>query len=189
MMAYPTTANLKDWLKISGSGDDTVLGWILDGAIDEWETQCGRVFVASGGVRDIPVKPPYVVGRRLLWFDDTCIVTTIWNGDGEEVADTEYFLLGPHPYHGVELYPDSAVRWQSVDKTPIQVQATWGYNQTCPNDVFVGVLELAAHRYRMRSSGGTRATSEGRRQGAVAAGEAIPTAIRYRMDRWRRYGG
>lgn len=162
-MTYPTSANFKTWAGISGSGDDTVVGYALDGAKAWFERECNRVFVAASATKKFPVRHPYVgkdKTRLNLLGQFLVAVTSITNGDDDVlVVDTEY-VLHPlaAPYHRVDIVRASGLFWtDGGDGSPVTIEATWGESAACPADVFLGILELAQAEYlaRMQGTGGT----------------------------------
>ncbi len=154
-MAYPTLAQLKAYLGITLTTEDTVLQQFLDGAVKEFERDCNRVFVAVSAAREFLAVDPWVTmnGRRLTFFADLTAVTTLVNGDGASIPVTDYELLpvSGAPYDSLVLYEESGYRFTGVGLTPITLTATWGYAAVCPASVFLAIMQLAAVNYHERN--------------------------------------
>lgn len=146
-MAYPTLSNLKTYMGVSGSGEDTNLATALAGAIAYVEKECNMQFVQTTETRSFRVRYPYVFanGRKLEtyeWFDT---VTAITNGDG--VAITGYNLVpdnGPQ-YHAVELHPGETRFNDGGSGGKVQIAASWDVDT--PDDVFRAIMDVARLDY------------------------------------------
>jgi hypothetical protein len=188
-MAYPTVANLKTFLSISASTDDTQLGWALNGAINYCEKLTGRKFVAATETRYFSAKSPHVGQdkRTLFLHADCCAITTVTNGDGTVL--TAYRKIGVDgnnaPWYKLVINPNEATFWQNgADGTEIEIAGSWGYSATCPHAIFEAILRLAAHNYRARSVGqGGAVTAVSKRAGlAVGAAEYPQDVIDAMME-------
>jgi len=165
-MAYPTLSQVKAYMGVSGAGDDVPLAQILAGVVKQVESFCGRVFVAAAATRTFPVKPPYVYnGLVLNLFADLVAVTTLTNGDGDVIPAAAYYLHEPNrvPYYQVRLLPESGYVFQSDGAgTAISLAGSWGYSTTCPEDVFLAIMEMCADAHGSRADGaGTQVSYQG----------------------------
>ncbi len=196
-MTYPTTANLKTFLKITSASDDAVLDYALDAAIEFVERQTGRVFVVvADKIELFPVQAPHVLpsnNLKLLFLRDLAAApTTVTNGDGVAVTSSEYLLLSPYhvaPYFGIELYRNtSGVYWQhGGDYTNISIDAKWGYSEDCPDVIFQVILQIAQHDYQARSTGqGGAVAAASRRGGLVIPPSGLPDDVLERLHLYRR---
>ncbi len=185
-MTYPTSANCKTYIGASGAGDDTLIGWLLDGVIAWVEAWCGHDFVAQAA-QTVKVMPEYpnILGRsrkKLLIRDfDLMAVTSVTNGDGVSVASGDYTLLplsGP-PYFMIELTPGSGKYWwRGWDgEGVVTIVGTTGQSTACPADVFQAILMLVAHFYRGRSSGAGGPLTTATRQGMVIEADKVPKTV------------
>jgi hypothetical protein len=178
-VAYPTLAQLKVFLGITLTTEDTVLQQFLDGAKDEFERDCNRVFVApAAAARNFWARAPWVTmgRRRLTFFADLLAVTSVVNGDGAVIAAAQYELQPNRgaPYCSLTLYEESGYRFTQVGVTPIVVTATWGYASTCPAAVFLAIMQLASVNYHERN-------------GAKPELAAVILKIKRVKDSYRRY--
>lgn len=187
-MAYPSVTELKAWLGVVGASEDTNLGTALDASIAAVERYCKRKFEPVTETNGFPVMYPYVDDRRLILtpMRDFENVTAVTNGDGVAISSSNY-RLEPYnaPYVQIILFPESGVRFKSVDQGYVEVSADWG--MTRPDDVTYAMLELAAYFFRRRQSGGAQRFVTARERGTVAEAATIPAAIRSILDQYRRY--
>lgn len=189
MMAYPTITNLKAFLGVSGSGDDTNLTTALSGAIALFEKKTGRTFVAAADTKYFSVRK-YVTmkGRRLSLFTDLCTITTLTNGDGVVVAATDYELVPlSAPYYEIWLNKSSGLYfWDGGDDTKISIVGTWGYSTDVPDDVAMAVLQLAKYLYNASkvTAGAVQAT--GRASGLTIPKQEMPKFTREIIEMYAR---
>lgn len=157
-MAYPTVANYKTYGGIVGASEDAAILQILDGTIKTVEKYCNRTFVTNAVTRNISDRQPWVtLGRRMLsFFEDVASITSITNGDGTLLTTADYDLIpisGP-PYHQALLRSSSGIRWQvGSDGTRIAVVANFANSATCPDDIFLVILELVDLSHAGRADG------------------------------------
>lgn len=190
-MAYPTTANFKTWKGISGSGEDTQIGWGLEAAIALLERETGRKFVSSSATEKFAQRYVSKRGRRLNVFRDLLTITTLTNGDLTVITSTYYELLGVSgQYYGVELYQASPYRFaQGSDGTRISVAGTWGYldsDGNTPDLAFETILQVADVYYRARQMGVMGHIPGVARQGQSTAGLEMPEILDRAIAAYRR---
>lgn len=164
-MAYLTAADLKTYLGISSSSEDSLLTALIAQAQAHLEAQTGRVFEASAdttkrfdAVEDVLHDED---GRRLtLWLRgyDLCAITSVTNGDGTTVASSSYVTepRNETPYWGLRLKANASVAWTYSD-TPedaISISGRWAYSVTPPADVVMATRDLAVWLYRRRGQEG-----------------------------------
>jgi len=196
-MTYPVLADVKAYLGTSSSGEDTLLSWLLGGAIAFVERWTGRDFVAAVDqtIRIVPDYPNLLGSdrRKLLIRDyDLRAVTSITNGDGEVLDAADYMLRPPSgpPYYCIELFTWSGQRWTRGDVGYVEIVASsLGYSASCPDDVFAAILALVAHLYRSRTTGASGAVSTATRGGLVIPPATVPPDILQMLDPYRRVKG
>lgn len=130
---YVWYADLKTYLGISGTGDDTLLKSICTRASRVWDRLCRREFYESLGTERFDYSEPY----RLRLDLDLLEVTTLTNGDGNTISASGFFLYPTRSYpkrwieldrSGGTIFTYSAT-WQRC----IQVLAKWGYHSDYSN--------------------------------------------------------
>ena len=151
---YATLAEFKLFQDIGSTDtdDDKVIEDLVEASsryIDRWT---GRTFYARTETRyfDIPE------GRELEMDDDLLTITTLTNGDGGEIANTEYNLVPKNvsPYYAIKLKESSSEYWEldndSNSEDVISVAGTWGFAATRPDDINFACLLIAASYYKRR---------------------------------------
>lgn len=196
-MAYPTVSDVKTYIGTASNTEDTLLEWLLAGAIAFVEKWTERNFVAASDqtIRVVP-EYPNLLGRdrrKLLIRDyDLAAVTSITNGDGEVLAEADYLLRPPDgpPYYCIEIYKWAGKCWTRGTVGYVEIEASsLGYSATCPEDVFAAILALVAHLYRSRTSGASGPVSTATRQGLMIPPSTVPVDILQMLQPYRRYKG
>lgn len=181
-MTYPTVAELKTWLGIAGSSEDTQVTIIINGAIATCEQLTNRVWVAATATKVFPVEYPYVdkTYKTLTFFEDLCTITTVTNGDGVVVAATEYDAMPLlAPYYQLKLRRESGKSFtRSSAGAGVSIAGTWGATTACPNDLKELILELATHRYRMRQNTNAGQVVTTSKSGIIAQPADVPQYIK-----------
>lgn len=164
-MAYLTAADLKTYLGISSSSEDSLLTTLIAQAQKYIEEQVERVFEASGDTTRYFDYDRCVLedeqGRRLrLYLDgyDLCAITSVTNGDGTTVASSSYVTepRNETPYQALRLKQSASVAW-TYDDTPedaISITGRWAYSTSAPTDVVMATRDLAVWLYRRRGQEG-----------------------------------
>lgn len=189
-MAYPVLADLKAWLGISATSEDTTLTTLLNSAVAFVERYTGRSFVAAAGTREFPVRPPFVSKDRFrLWVAaDLINVSTLVNGDGTTLSSGDYYLESPNmqpPYNVIALERSSATVFYSTNGDRISVSGDWGYSANCPDDVFGVILSICAEEYRRKVSGGGTVNVASRSSGVVLAAGSLDQVQRLILEGYR----
>lgn len=154
-MAYATAVELKRYLNITSSTDDTLLGELLDAATAMIDRETGTTFAVSSDTTRYLDAIGNVDGLYLL-FDCWCAsITSITNGDGETI-DSANYVKEPRdaPHYGVKLLKSKGKTWTYVTdaENAIAVVGKWGYSTTPPADVVQACKRLAAFLYRQREN-------------------------------------
>lgn len=185
-MAYATIASLKSYINVTGSGDDALLGNLLDRATKAIESYCRRVFEAATASRYYDVT--CIDGELLYLDDDLYSVTELLNGDADatEITSSYYWLLprneGP-PYSQIKL--KSSKSWDFTTDGEITVTGTWGYSTTPPDDIEHACLRLAAYYYKQRDAQVFDVTAQPQ-QGLITVPKGIPEDVRQILDKYVR---
>lgn len=163
---YCTAAELKSWLRIADTVDDTLLGTAITSASRAIDGYCGRQFgsVSSGVVRWYEWDGLCRRGRDVLVVDDLYSVTDLavaldQDGDGTTestlTVDSDY-ELGPvnapadgWPWTRLVLRPRAA-RWPRCPGA-VKVTARWGWTSV-PIPVKQATVLLAAELAARRNA-------------------------------------
>lgn len=166
-MAYTTRADVKTFLGISDTSDDTLLDALIVTAQQMVDDYCGRTFEASAdSTRYFDAVAPTRVGRMLYLDRDLCQITSVVNGDGETIGSGVYQTVPPDPpYHALALLTSMGVSWEWVDEPEraIAVTGRWAYAVAAPAPVVHATKEVVAWLYRSYD-----------RQARPGAGEQLP---------------
>lgn len=198
-MAYCTAAQVKTYLGGTwGSGDDTLLGDLIDRAQAMIEAETNRVFEASAdSTRNFDVSVD--VAGDWLYFDEdlaTTPTTVTNNADGGANAETltagTHYVLYPRnetPYHSMKLLSSGNKSWTYTDdpELGITIEGKWAYSTTAPDDIVQACIQLAAWLYRRRSSVGTdgdRPLATG--DGVVIMDASIPSIVKAVIRKYRK---
>ncbi len=157
MADYTTVNELKTYLHITGSGDDTLLGDLVTRASRMLDDHCGRWFVAQEETRRYDAVGSHITGKLLLFDADLLSLTSLTNGDGSSISLDDVILrpVNWQPYFGVALKQSSGLSWAYTTdpEAAIEVEGEWGYSETAPEPIQQAALRLAAWLYRQRDTG------------------------------------
>lgn len=187
---YASLSEFKAYKSIDSTDatDDTVIEDIIEAVSRYFDLKTGRTFYARTETRyfDVPA------GRELMLDDDLLTVTTLTNGDGVVIANTEYDLVPKNGavHFAIRLKQMSAVLWQSDaygnTESVISVAGTWGKAATVPDQVKEACLEVAANVYGRRSGQGTDGSANITAAGMVVYPRDIPGWVRDMLDTYKR---
>jgi hypothetical protein len=157
---YATLAELKSWLNITNSTDDTLLENAITAASRQIDGHTHRRFYAATETRYFTPNN----GASLL-VDDLLTVTTLKqddDGDGTfEItwATTDYVLWPrsaayhnpPGPYWEIRTTPVGSYAFTRIQDN-IQIAGSWGYSSSAPADVKQACLIQSGRLFRRKDS-------------------------------------
>jgi len=186
---YATDDDVKDYLGISGSGDDTLINGLIRAAQAAIETHTNRVFeVTSNSTRYYDAIGEHIKDGVLYLDDDLCEVNSVTNGDGNAIASSKYTTLPRNdtPYYAIRLLSDSDTLWEYGDEwmDAIEISGKWGYSTQAPNDVRQACIRLAAFYYRQKDSQLADVTAI--EAGTVIRTPAMPADVKSILGPYRR---
>ena len=166
-MAYITTAQLKSYLGITVSTDDTELGYIPDRVTAAIDSYCHRHFEPESAHGPAASHTHYFTpmletqgGDLLDWYTlnlnhDLAELTSITNGDGTAIAAGDVVLLPLNtvPTNMIRIKSASGKfwTWNGSPEGAVQVAGKWSYSLDIPADVKAAALRWGAHLYRLRT--------------------------------------
>ena len=162
-MSWVTLLEARTYIGLE-DGDSTKDDVLINDAILDGqkflEEEIGFLFEASTQTRyyhAIDDLEEAAYGRKLRLDYPLLTVTTLTNGDGNEIPSSEYILrpVNDSPKYMIEIKRGSAYRFQysTSPESAISVEGTWGYSATCPYDVRHGLLEMIRLMYIHKDSG------------------------------------
>lgn len=159
-VAYLSVANLKLYLGITDTSEDTLLGQIIDRAEAYINQQTRRIFDASEDSTRYfhAVHDVYDNGLLLLLDEDLLTITTLTNGDATVITSDKYVLLPTNesPKYGIRLKLSAGIAWEYTDdpEEAISIEGLWGFSQTPPNDIIHASVRLSSYIYRQKNNAG-----------------------------------
>ncbi len=158
-MAWTEALDIRGLLDIDGDSEDTLLDTLITNAEKHIGTQTDRQFTAASATRYYDPTDPEVVNGPYLYLDEDLVsVTTLTNGDSDELTVTTEYILQPvntgPPYHEIQLITSGGIMW-TYDTDPeiaISLLGSWGYQATVPADIKYACQLLAAYYYRSREA-------------------------------------
>ena len=185
-MAYTTLADLKAYLDISVTTDDTLLTAIIPRAQAIIDAHTGRTFEASTTTKYFHLED--IEGQE-LWLGsyDLLTVTTLTNGNGT-IIDAANYRLEPRNFTPKFLIKlDSAYSWEFTDgDSEISVAGTWGYTTAAPSDIVQACIRLAAFIYRQKGSNSDLDRPLVTGDGVTIMPSALPQDVMKMIDHYRR---
>jgi len=161
-VAYITATDLKNYMKINGSSDDTQLALFADRAQHVIEEFTHRVFEWSGSGTVKKFTPTsYLDGGDLLdsytlsmGFSEFFELTSITNGDGTAISTSDVVLLPGNmtPKYAIRIKSSANIMWTytSTIEESVSVTAKWAYSATPSADIVQAALRIGAYLYRQR---------------------------------------
>lgn len=182
-MAYITTSELKTYLGVTGTGDDTLLGALITAAQKAVESFCRRRFEATTATRYYTLDD--TMGQTLYLDDDLLTVTKLVNGDGVEITNDQYVLLprNSSPKYAIQLL--SGHSWVQEMDTWIEVKGTWGFSATAPADVVQATKRWAGYLYRQKDATTYDVTAYPE-AGVISVPQGIPRDVQMLLAPYRK---
>lgn len=156
-MAYVTTTEVKNYLKISSSSEDTLLAFLISSAQKFIETYTETVFEVSSDTTRTFDAILDTDGNRLYldqWLATT--PTSITNGDGIAVSLSNVILQPRRssPYYAIDIKSSVDLEWAYDDEPSgaITVVGKFGYSLTASDEIKLLTLRLIQWLFRQRDN-------------------------------------
>lgn len=198
-MAYGSVSDVKTYLGISGSGDDTLLTAIVARAKSVIDERMGFTFDVSAD------SDRYFDVRRSrdgleLPFDTwlAAAPTTILNkaddASPETIASGNYVMLPRNhggPYWGLRLLGSKGYSWSYSDdpESGIKITGKWGWSATAPDSVVHAHIRLCAYLYRQKGTASELDRPMLTEAGVTILPSQIPNDVLKILDPYRWRGG
>jgi hypothetical protein len=189
-MAILTTADLKVYLGITNSDDDTLIGTLITAAQKVIETYTQRDFeVAADTTRYFTPGHDTCNGVLRLDEDLAQAPTTITNGDGIVVTAAQYALVPRNraPYNQIRLLSSTGLFWTYTNdpEDAISIIGRWGWSVLPPDDIVQAARRTAGWLYRSKDGQAYDSTAFGE-LGVIRIKHKIPEDITAMLDPYRR---
>jgi hypothetical protein len=188
-MAYASIAEVKAYLGITVSTDDTLIEALIDRAKGIIESYTGRVFESETATKYFDTDN--IEGRWLyLWGYDLLTVTTLTNGDGVEIASANYRLEPRNETPKWAIRLDEDYTWEFDDSDDeISVAGTWGYATTAPYDIEHATVRLTAFLYRQKDTSADIDRPFVTGDGVTIMPSNLPADVKSILDKYKRRVG
>lgn len=175
-------------LKSEDATDDTSIEDIIEAASRFIDTETGRTFYARTETRyyDVPDS------RKLRLDDDLLTITTLTNGDDNEISSSEYTLLPANvsPKFAIKLKSTSSTIWQPDSnggtEQVISVAGTWGWVANHTNNIKRACLMIATDYYDKREGQGVAGVATITGAGVVIKAAGVPVAAMKLINSFRK---
>ena len=190
-MAYISVAEAKAYIGgISGTGDDSLLSAIIDGAESFIEQYTGRDFKADTDVTRYFDANKDTDGEYLYLDFDLCSITTVvTDADNSDtsIASTEYVTVPRNtaPYYALKLLGSSTNEWTYTDDPEMGIEITgkWGWSEAPPADIEAAMRDIVKSVYRSRDANADTAILS---SGMVITANDIPKLTLRTLQAYRR---
>lgn len=185
-MAYTTTSEVKAYLGITPTGDDTLIGNLITRAAVIIDAYTGRTFEAVTATKYFTVDDTN--GQELpLWGYDLLAVTTLTNGDAVVIAGADYKLFprNDNPKWLIRLDESKSWAWSDGD-SEISVAGTWGYSATAPADIVHACIRLTAFLYKQKDTSADIDRPMITGDGVTIMPSGLPSDVQKLLDRYKR---
>lgn len=146
-MAYLSTGDVKQYLGVAGTAEDSLIGTLIVAAQAAIDSYCDRTFEAGGyETRTFDVTTDTEAGFLYL-NADLCQIVNITNGDpaATVLGAAAYMKVPKEPPHlAILLRGTSGVAWQGE----IQVTGYWAYSLSPPASIVQAMREYVGYLYR-----------------------------------------
>ncbi len=155
-MAYITLAELKTYLGIGTTADDTLLTDLIDAAKQAIDTFTHRTFETPAGDPTLRFfDADRDTDREVLFLDDDAVGITVIDNGGTVVtipADVIPIPRNKTPITRLRILCDESWCFTDCPEDAIEVTATWAYSTTAPEDIKQATKRLSGFYYRQKDS-------------------------------------
>lgn len=188
-MAYTTVAKVKDYLSISNTTDDVLLGALCNAAQKIVDAYTGRTFEAATDSTKYADAVADVDGLTLYLPCEFAAITSVTNGDGVAVASASYITepRNATPYYALKLKASKALTWTYTTdpENAITIVGKAAYSATAGYDIVQAATRLAAWMYRGKDSQVFDITAQPD-MGIITVPQGIPSDVKRLLAPYRR---
>lgn len=196
-MAYLEVSELKAYLGIKSSADDSLLGDICEEAQAAVDNICNRTFEAHHSATryfnalDIRYGGKVDAFQNTLLLDfDLCQLDSIKNGNGQTIPNNVVVLLPTNfiPSYAIKIKMNTSYVWTYVGTpdTAIEITGRWAYSVNCPTPIRAATRRLAGYMYRAKDNTAETDRSIVSADGVAIGAPAIPSDVTRMLEPYRR---
>lgn len=201
-MAYITTAQLKSYMGITASSDDTLLGLCIDRAQSVINSYTNRVFESATDATRYYTPIIDRIGSGLGYSGDLAddftmntnydliSLTTITNGDGSNVPVNAVVVLPVNftPGYAIRIKQASGYFWTYTGspESSVSIVGRWGYSLTAPANIQQACLRIASGFYRQRDGSPDLSQSIISADGTAIVSSAMRADVKQLLDPYKR---
>lgn len=201
-MAYVSTAQLKTYMGITGTGDDALLALCVDRAQHTIESYTNRVFESTA---DTTRKYTPIIDRLYSGFGfngdliddytldtqyDLISITSITNGDGSSIPTASVVTLPINftPSYAIRIKQASGYFWTYTGspEASVSIVGRFGYSLTAPANIQQATLRLASQMYRQRDGSPDLSDTIISADGSTIVNAAMRSDVRALLNPYRR---
>ena len=185
-MAYASLVQVKDYLGITAVSDDNLITDLITRAAGLIDSYTDRHFEAKTETRYYTSDD--VDGRDLLLYGEELLtVTTLKNGDGNEIVAGNYRLFPRNTVPKWIVRLDESQSWNFTDgDSEISVAGTWGYSATAPDDIVHACIRLTAVLYRQKDNSADIDRPIVTGDGVTIMPSSLPADVTRILDKYKR---
>lgn len=189
-MPYCTIDDVKNYLGISGDGDNELLGFLISRAQKAIESKTDRIFEDPGADATRYFTVGVDTDGLALYFDqDIYKITTVKsnadNASPTTIASTDYITMPRNrkPYYGIKILTSSNEHWEYTDdpENGIQIIGRWAYSESPPDDIVQACVRFAAYLYRQKDAQVFDVTAIPE-AGVITIPQGIPADVKLLID-------
>jgi len=190
-MAYAAASDVKTYLGISVSTDDTLITALITRAQAAIDRYCNRTFEASANSTRYFDAVADVYGPTLILDEDLASINSVTNGDGTTVTSSQYVTEPRNmtPYYALRIRSDASVAWtySSYPENAIAISGKWAYSTSAPADIVHACIRLASYYYRQKDAQvfDVTATPE---LGQITIPQGLPRDVEILLEPYRKRG-
>jgi len=191
-VAYCTSTDVKTYLGIAGTTDDTLITALITRAQGLIDAYCHRKFEATADTTHYFEVGVDTHGQTLYLDDDLCSITSISNnadGTPEAIASTEYTTIPRNsaPYSAIKLLTSSSKYWRFTTNPEAGVTVTgkWAFSATPPADIVQACARWTAYLYRQKDAQVFDVTAQPD-MGVITIPQGMPADVKKALEPYAR---
>ena len=188
-MAYCTVADVREYLDISITGDDSLIDDLIKRAQQGIDSHTRRTFEDPGADATRYFTVGVDTDGLVLLFDEDIYsltaVKTDADGTPRTITSSEYVTMPRNttPYYGIKILSSSSEYWDYTDDPEggIEITGRWAYSSAAPEDIVQACARWAAYMYRQKDAQVFDVTAIPE-AGVITIPQGIPADVKMLLD-------